>query len=176
MKKIFLLTLLSVFFLSAFSQITTGDAEILGKISITKYINDNEIEQQPEQGWWFLFYKTVTTEITSDGVSIYCSGWGWKICSPKLKGWFSSIISLFRGVSIDLVEQTCENIFTESENRIANGEFNGSITKKIAFSDPQSGTRESYILFQMYWNHDPNKPYNGTAEIIISKTNHFGLK
>jgi len=58
----------------------------------------------------------------------------------------------------------------------AAGEYTGSTTKKIAFSDPEANNGVSYLLFQMNWNYCPENPYNGTAEIIISKTNKFGLR
>jgi len=173
MKKIFLLTLLSVFFLSAFSQYTTAP-EVLNKITITKNIAPSEFGGGDiNYGFWFLFYKIVYVEPCGEGVCIYCSGWGGKFCLPKLKPFMNNNI---RGIETSEVAQTCENLIEESDNRIVNGELSGTLSRKIAFNDPLNNGRTSYLLFQIKWEHDPRHPYNGTAEITISKTNNLGLQ
>ena len=179
MKKIFLLSLLSVLFLSAFCQVSVGNAEVITKITIVKHIDDAEIVADGvphgsdiEYGWWIFFYRTVTTQKLPDGTYILtCSGIGWRICFIRLRD---------RGESVDAVTEvmdtTCENLITESDAQIARGVFKGSVTRKIAYRDPAAGNKESYLLFQMNWDNDPEKPYNGKAEITISKTDNFGLK
>ena len=177
MKKIFLFTLLSVFLLSAYSQITDGNAEIITKINITKEIDDKEIDPDTQFGFWIFFYRTVVTKPTEGGVTVTCSGWGWKMCIPRFKELVTSNhLFLLRGISVETVENSCENLVEECENRISRGEYQGSLTKKIALSDPLSGNKTSFLILQMNWNNDPKKPYNGTAEIIISKINDFGIK
>jgi len=169
MKKIFLLTLLSVFFLSAFSQSPIENVEILSKINITKHIDDNEIPDGMPWSWWK--YNWISTDI---GGNINCCGFGPFVCIPLFKKIFSAYN--YRGLPPDLMINTGENIIKESEERLANGEYRGSSSSKIAFSDLQSESKLSYILFQMNWNHDPLKPYNGYAEIIVSKTDNLGIK
>ncbi|MCL2289462.1 MAG: hypothetical protein FWC34_01975 [Bacteroidetes bacterium] len=184
MKKIFLLSLLSVFFLSAFCQFSSNNTEVLAKIDVTRTINAfeylemNEVGESPELGypsWWFL-YKTVKTEPKpgGGGFTLICNGKGWKLCFPNFKILWQTI--WIRGIAQETIERTCENLVTESEELAANGVYVGSTTKKIAFFDPEAGNREAYLLFQMNWNYNPENPYNGTAEIIISKTNKFGLR
>ena len=174
MKKLFLLTLLSVFFLSAFCQNSTNGTEILTKISVNKFIADEEMDD-PQLGpswWWFWkpFYQYVTTIQTPNGVMVSCEGRGWKLCrSNKL------LNSAIRGLDSELVESTYERINEEYEDRVIAGEHRGSITKKIAFSDPLANGRTSYLLFQISWNNDPEKHYNGKAEITVSKTNDLGI-
>ena len=175
MKKIFLLTLLSVFFLSAFCQTSTDGTEIISKISVNKFIADEEMDD-PLLGpswWWFWkpFYLYVNETQTPTGVILTCEGRGWKLCRAKR---FFNTASI-RGLAPELVENTYERINDEYEDRIIAGEYRGSITKKIAFSDPLANGRTSYLLFLMNWDNDPIKHYNGKAEIIISKTNDLGI-
>jgi len=173
MKKIFLLTLLSVFFLSAFSQNSTNGTEILTKISVNKFIADEEMEDPLLAPWWWIFwkpfYQTVTEEYTLNGVILTCEGRGWKLCRAK------RILNMPRGISPELVESTYGKINEEYEDRVIAGEHRGSITKKIAFPDPLANGKTSYILFMMNWDNDPIRHYNGKAEITISKTNDLGL-
>ena len=179
MKKIFLLSLLSVFFLSAFSQVIDGNAEVITKINIIRSSEDispisNDVNLKPETGIWIFFWGNVTTYHNPDGgVTVMCSGWGLKLCVPKMKG---SHISSNRGISEDAVEKTCEDIVTESDDLVSHGECKGSVTKKIAFSDPQANGRTSYLIYQMNWDYDAKNPRNGTAEIIITKVNNLGIK
>ena len=177
MKKIFLLTLLSVFLLSAFSQITDGNAEIITKIKITKEIDDSEIDPGTQFGFWIFFYKNVSSKPTEDGIIVTCTGWGFRMCLPKLKDNAGGTNhSLIRGISADLVDSSCESVIEECENRIAHGEYQGTLTKKFAYSDPMANNRAAYLILQMNWANDPKKPYNGKAEITISKINDFGIK
>jgi len=170
MKKIFLLTLLSVFLLSAFSQ-NSVEPEIIDKITITKYIEPSEFEGGNIQyGFWFLFYKYVYSEPCGNGVCVYCSGWGKKCCFPKLKLYLKPV----RGFETNEIANTCENLIEASEQKIVNGELSGTLSQKIAFNDPLSNGKIAYLLIQIKWEHDPIHPYNGKAEIIISKTNNFG--
>ena len=177
MKKIFLLSLLSVFFLSAFSQVAIGDAEIITKININR--SSPELGQSSyegnlggETGWWIFFWNTVISSSTPEGgVSLQCSGWGWKFCTPK----FDRMNCPVQGVSSEAVEKTCENIVTESDELAAHGEYKGSITKKVAYNDPQANGRVAYLIYQMNWDYDPSNPRNGKAEIIISKTKNLGI-
>jgi hypothetical protein len=171
MKKIFLLTLLSVFFLSAFSQYS-GETEVLSRVTITKSIDPLEYEGgEIQYGFWFLFYKYVYSEPCGDGVCVYCSGWGRKCCFPKIK-----IKKPVRGVDTEVMEQTCENLMEESDQQIVNGELSGALSRKIAFNDPLNNGKISYLIFQIKWEHDPKYPYNGKAEITVSKTNNLGLQ
>ena len=175
MKKIFLLSLLSVFFLSAFSQVIGGNAEIITKINIIRSSDDDvpNISEEttiPETGLWIFFWKRVSTKHGPDGeVTVTCYGWGLKLCVPNMKN------SSIRGISTDAVEKTCEDIVTESDDRASQGEYKGSLTKKIAFNDP-SGGKTSYLIYQMNWDYDPQNPRNGTAEIIITKVDNLGIK
>ena len=171
MKKIFLLSLLSVLFLSAFCQFSDGRTEIITKINITKYIDDSEISEDSQISFMPLRYNYVIQDPIG---TILCYGRGWRLCFPRL----DNICSLleYRGISTDVIEKTCENIVEESDALVVNGEYKGSLTKKIAFSNPQFGGKQSFILLQMNWDNDAKKPYNGKAEIIISQTNDFGLR
>ena len=178
MKKIFLLSLLSVFFLSAFSQVIDGNAEIITKINIIRSSDEvsitNDEPSGPETGLWLFFWRTVNTTHTPDGgVTVMCSGWGLRLCVPKMKS--TSLSGTIRGVSTDAVEKTCENIVTESDDRASQGEYKGSLTKKMAFNDPLNG-KTSYFIYQMNWDYDPKNPRNGTAEIIITKVDNLGIK
>jgi len=173
MKKIILLSLLSVFFLSAFCQTTHGSTEIITKINITKSAVEDFGDSEIDQGFWILFWRTVTSFVDDDGgVWIYCCGWGWKICQPAKEHYSHNN----RGLDAKMLETTCEDMIAESDERVINGEYNGSITKKIAYSDPSSNSRISYILFQMDWDYERGNPRNGRAEIIISRTSDFGLR
>ena len=178
MKKIFLLSLLSVFFLSAFSQIVSGDAEIISKINIIRSSDGSEItselgNQSHELGFWIFFWNSVTTIYSDDGsVTVLCSGWGMRICAPRLKGHSSSS----RGISSEAMEQTCEDIVADSDARASQGEYKGSLTRKTAFNDPLANGRIAYLIYQMNWDYDPRNPRNGKAEIIISKTYNLGIK
>ena len=181
MKKIFLLTLLSVFLLSAFSQTLPGGPEIITKINITKTAEfDDEDDGEfrlPDHGWWIFFWRTVITIPTPDGgYIVQCYGRGWRICIIRPE----RVMSLMdwcmqRGIDRELVERSYESLYDESDERIANGEYRGSISKKIAFQGDQNGARETYLLFQMNWEHNPRNPRNGKAEIIISTTNKLGF-
>jgi len=180
MKKIFLLSLLSVFFLSAFSQVIDGDAELITKINITRCseelgeLSPGEESLGGELGIWFFFWKNVSTIYNPDGsVTVDCSGWGFKLCTPRMRGGHSSTI---RGVSVEVLDRTCEDVITESDNRISQGEYKGSFTKKIAYSDPMNGGKLSFLIYQMNWEYDPKNPRNGTAEIFVFKTNNLGIK
>jgi hypothetical protein len=174
MKKIFLLTLLSVFLLSAFSQVSVGYTEPIYKVSFNKSIEDEEIQRLPYY-WGFLrafLYKYVNVVFLPNGdVQVTCSGWGLKMCAPIYRGMLPEVM----GVEPQVIENTCEDMITDYDEQVVNGVPVGTTTKKIAFADPQSGGRTAYLLFQLNWNHDPQKPYNGRAEITISKTNDLGF-
>jgi len=176
MKKIFLLTLLSVFFLSAFCQTSSNGTEILTKISVNKFIADEEMDDPilgPSWWWWFWkpFYQYVETKVIDGKVIVTCEGRGWKLC--RARDIFNT--TNIRGLAPELVENTYESINEEYEDRVIAGEHRGSITKKIAFPDPLANGRISYILFMMNWDNDPIRHYNGRAEITISKTNNLGI-
>jgi len=176
MKKIFLLTLLSVFFLSAFSQTSTNGTEILTKIQISQFIDDDEIgDPLLGPGWWWKpFYKIVQKiPRPGGGVTVICEGRGWKLCWAR-RG-VTNDMPVVRGLSSEVIEDTHEKLITEYEERFANKEHSGSITKKIAFSDPLTNGRTSYLILQIKWDNDPKKPCNGKAEITISKTNDLGI-
>jgi len=167
MKKIFLLLLLNVLFLSAFSQFSPGNTEIITTLNISKQISDDEIALRPFSpwGWNYLYYREVTTEPTPDGnFSMKCTGWGAQPCLPNF--YYAPI----RGVAADVVEKTCSNLIEGSYECMANGEYKGSISTKLAMPDNQS-----IILFTIHWDNDPQKPYNGKAEIIISKIEKLGF-
>jgi len=172
MKKIFLLSLLSVFFLSVFCQNTDGSTEIINKINITKYIDDSEIPVESMYYIWPPFYYKYISYDPYGGVR--CTGYGPMRCIFVLKDVLSAFN--YRNLPIDAMEKTCETFVEESNELITNGEYKGSLSKKIAFPDPQLGGKLSFILLQMSWDNDPQKPYNGKAEIIISKTNDFGIR
>ncbi|MCL2245930.1 MAG: hypothetical protein FWC10_02315 [Lentimicrobiaceae bacterium] len=172
MKKIFLLSLLSVLFLSAFSQNfnsnNTTNVEILEKIHIITSMDDEEGVLAMERGWWIFFYKNVkTTKLPNGTIQLNCSGWGWKVCLPYLYSSSGNISSI--------LDEILEELITESNEQIARGEFHGTISKKIAIPGTIPGERELFLLFLMNWKNDPEKPYNGEAEIIISKTNKLGF-
>jgi hypothetical protein len=169
MKKIFLLSLLSVFFLTAFSQISGENTEILTKISINRSADAAEIEQGGERfpwfPWWWPFYRWVRTEPYPGGIRVTCEGIGFMWCFPQ------SGYLVFRGISNEVVENTIEEMISDIGEQAENGESIGTITKKIATADGQS-----FLLFLMNWENDPKNNYNGRAEIIISKTNDFGVR
>ena len=176
MKKIFLLSLLSVLFLSAFPQISNTSPEVLAKINITRSVN--ELDEEPPvvlapwwPSWWFL-YKEVSTEMIPGGAIVRCTGYGWHWCRMRLKDIISADLS---GVDVEAAEAVYEKMLEESENQAATGEYRGSITKKIAYPDPGRNGQESYLLFQMKWDYDHKNPYNGNAEITITKTNKLGF-
>jgi len=174
MKKIFLLSLLSVLLLSAFSQTKPVNPEIITKISITKSTENGELQYiPPDHGWWIFFWREVVTiPMPNGGIVITCTGFGLKICIahlrdvPALSTWCNT-----RGIDVAPIENTYNSLYDECDERIANGEFRGSITKKIACP----GMRETYLLFQMDWENDPVNPRNGQAEITISQTNSLGF-
>jgi len=188
MKKIFLLTLLSVFFLSAFCQTTISNTEVLTKISIIRSEKDipldtrdirqaNEFIELPEgydagfswPSWWPL-YKTVTVQpLPGGGYKMICTGNGWKLCFPPLR---YLINWPHRGVAPETMETVCTGLVAESEEQVARGVYTGSLTKKLAAPNLKDG----YFLFKMDWNYDPQNPRNGQAEITISITNDFGLR
>jgi len=175
MKKIFLLSLLSVFLLSAFSQTLQDNSEIITRISITKSADVEDEENFLQRGIWIFFWKYVTTYPDPDGNGfwVHCYGWGLKICAPKP----ADIAPYFnlRGVAPEMITHSCESIIQESDKLISNGMYAGSLTKKIALLDFQAGDRNSYLVFRIDWNHDPVRPYNGKAEITISKINNLGF-
>ena len=172
MKKKILLSLLSVLLLSAFSQHSVGSTEILTKINIYKISgDDNEnlvecssIEMFP---WWPL-YKYVRTEPYGSSLyNVFCEGFGFRTCSVP----YIDFLPSFRGIALEVVESTCNNLIEESNEWVANGVYQGSISKKIAVA----GSRTEYFLFQMNWNNDPKNLRNGTAEFSISKTINLGF-
>jgi len=170
MKKIILLTLLSVFFLSAFCQ-TPVNSEIITKINITRNIDDTEEVPEIERGFWIFFYNSVHTEyLPEGGVVVACFGWGLKMCLPSR----GTIVTLHEQYGT-IMEQTCTDILSESDSRLADGEIRGSISRKVSIPRGLALGNDSYLLFQMNWENDPQKPYNGRAEIIISKISNFGL-
>jgi hypothetical protein len=173
MKKIFLLTLLSVFLLSAFSQNIASTTEIIYQVSLKKFIEDEEIQRLPAWNWGFLrmfFYKYVYTEKLPDGaVLVYCEGDGFKWCVPHYRGMMPEVV----GVRPEVIESTCDNIVEDYDQQVVKGVPEGSISQKIAYLDPRGNP--AYLIFQVNWKHDPQKPYNGTAEITITKTNSLGL-
>jgi len=174
MKKIFLLSLLSVLLLSAFSQSHGSNSEILSKIYFSASMDDDEATQAFERGIWILFYRTVITEVLPDGgIRVTCNGWGLRTCLPHKKNLQRAFSQL--SIGVDQIEQILEELIKESNDLVNRGEYRGSISKKIAVSNSQVGGRDYYLLFLMNWNNDPKKPYNGEAEIIISKTTNFGL-
>jgi len=171
MKKIFLLTLLSVFILSAYSQYTSTNPEIITKINIIKSAEDDEIPASYERGWFIFFYKEVKTIPSQYGLIVTCKGWGWKICYHRN----AVAYILLRGIAPELVEATCEDLVSESEERIIDGAFQGSITRKIALRDDHNGGNSTYFLFKIDWDHDSENIRNGTAEITISKVTSLGF-
>ena len=175
MKKIFLLSLISVLFLSAFSQIASNDSEILAQISITTSADaddEADIELFPWwPRWWFL-YKEVYTEVIPGSASIRCEGYGWKMCILKLSAILKRDIS---GIEMETLESLYQKMI-ETRNEMAEmGENSGELTRKIAYSDPERNGATSYILIQMNWINKPENPRSGKAEILISKTNRLGF-
>jgi len=171
MKKIILLSLFSVFCLSAFCQLSYGGTEILAKFNITKYIDEKEIPDDPYFLPWLFHYDRISTDFSGN---LICIGIGRMPCLVNIHTLLHS--NHFRDLPTDLIEASYENITEESDALVAQGLFKGSLTKKIAIPETQSGGKQSFILLQMNWDYDPQKPYNGKAEIIISKTNDFELR
>jgi hypothetical protein len=174
MKKIFLLSLLSVLFLSAFSQIIETP-KILSKINITRISGDDEEGISQNRGWWIFFYKKVTTQYNPNGsITLICTGWGWKVCianfnvMPNLMEWAQR-----GGFDNQIIENTLPSVFEESDSRAENGEYSGNISKKLALRN--ANNESVYLLFSMNWEYDRKNPRDGKAEIIISTTNHLGF-
>jgi len=170
MKKIFLLSLLFTFLLSAFSQNFEGKTEILYQINITKTADADEEEFNPERlpgwswFWWWNNYRWVIWDPFPWGGENYCIGLGPNTCF-KLK--FRSEI---RGISEEVTENTLQELFYESGERALNEEFKGTASRKIV-----SNEDKSLILFQIKWDYDPKNIRTGKAEITISKTTTLGI-
>jgi len=180
MKKLFLLSLLSVLFLSAFSQITPSKPEILERIEIFGSADDDSGDAEvgiDQRGFWILFYKNVKTiYLPGWGVSVTCTGWGWKACIaafPNLWGLWHYIQQT--GLDAGIVENMYNSLYEECASRAGEGDYQGSVTKKLAFLDARQGYKESYLLFTMNWDIEQNNPQNCKAEIIISTTNSLGF-
>lgn len=174
MKKNFLLSLLSILSLSAFSQISVENPEVLVRIDITMNddTNDDSIERIPNYPWWLFRYRNVLTEYYPGGVNISCTGFGLFMCFP----FFQDIANFsIRGLAIETLEATYKDMIETSRALAANGEFYGSVTRKLAYQDQERGNLLSYILFQINWDNEPYNPLNGKAKIIISKTTNFGM-
>ena len=139
MKKIFLLSLLSVFFLSAFCQNSDGATEIITKFNITKHIDDSEIPVRLPYPSFKFGYLIITMDYFG---RITCFGLGPTKCFT-----FSDIFNSrqYRDLPIDAIEKTGEALVEESDELVAKGEYKGSLTKKIAFSDPQSNGQLSFL-------------------------------
>jgi hypothetical protein len=168
MKKIFLLTLISVFFLSAFSQ-SAPKTEIIAKFDLVKFVEDDDIPDI-QNGFWIFFYKTVQIIYHPNGsFTVYCSGWGKKMCWAKIANYVQ-----YRGIASETIEKTCEELKNESDEQIAKGVFSGTSTRKVAQLD-LNGRIDSYLIFKIDWDHDPRKPYNGKAEITITKTDKLAF-
>jgi hypothetical protein len=169
MKKIFLLSLLSVFLLSTFSQNYEVKPEILTQIQIVKSadLDDDDLGQELLPGglWWWHLYKWVTYEIHQWGFVVRCYGFGPLLCMQfNLRG-------LINDLPEETSERTVQELISESGERALKGEYRGSSSKKIV---PMDG--KFYIFFQINWDYDPKNIRNGNAEIIISKIANFGLK
>ena len=173
MKKIFLLSLLSVLLLSAFSQKPGGSPEILAKINITAYMDDDEGYQAMGRGIWLFFYKKVTTtRLPNWGFMIECTGWGLKMCVPR----FTDVIFLEELENYsETIDKIFEELIIESSQQSSRGVNQGSISKKISLLGDRTSEKELYLFFQMNWSNELEKPYNSQAEIIISKTNNLGF-
>ena len=174
MKKIYLLSLISILLTPAFSQISIEKPEILATVDITMNddIVDDPIERLPHKPWWLFLYRNVVTEWYPEGTSVTCGGFGIYICFPT----FSEFMKInIRGIASETLETTYKEMIEASKEQAANGEFQGSITRKLAYPDPERAHSTSYILFQMYWNNEPDNPRNGKAKIIISKKNDFTI-
>jgi len=182
LKKIFLFTLISVFFLSAFSQVS-NKTEILGIVNIDRSANPiggigheiGGIIDEPDNGLfgfpsWWLLYRVVRTELGPGWMNVTCLGNGFRMCIPLLSE-VLSILKNIRGIEQEVVTSSFQKILEESEELASTGTYQGSLTKKIAIE----GDKINFLLFQMNWNYDPKNPYNGQAEIIISKTDNFGF-
>jgi hypothetical protein len=170
MKKLFLITLLSVFFLSAFS-LTAPKPEVVAKITFEKFIEDDEI-LDPQRGFWIFFYKYVNYYYFPDGTfHVECTGWGRHMCW----GYFWQIFDLnIKGISQEMFEKACEDLREQSDEQISRGVSQGTTSNKIASVDPITNTT-IYFIFQMNWDNDPQKPYNGKAEIIVTKTDKLAF-
>ena len=181
MKKIFLLSLLSVLCLSAFSQISGNSQEILAKIHIIRYAdaddgNFDNLTHLGPIGWelkWWPFYTYIITDPYPWGDLIRCVGFGVNPCYVKLKDLLN--IPYLRGIDTEKIDVTCQNIIDTSYEQAEKGLYKGSITKKLAFLNPETGGKEFYLLFLMDWEYDPENLRNGKAEITISKTDKLGL-
>ena len=174
MKKIFLLSLLSILLLSTFSQISGNSPEILANINITMIddVNDNADERGPFFPWEMFLYRYILTEYYAGGWYIVCSGFGPYVCfSLPLE----SLNFNIRGVAMETIENTYQEMIETIKQQVANREYQGSITRKCAYPDPERGHLTSYILFQMHWDNDPKNPRNGKAKITISKTNDLTM-
>jgi len=166
MKKIFLFTLLSVLFSTTFCQTSTSGTEIITRITINKNIDEKEFQDiERLSGFYWNLYKWVISDVLPGGQSVKCYGLGIASCFV-----FFEVPINFRGISPEAAQSTCNNLIQESDERVLNGEYRGSLTRKVEISETQS-----FILYQINWNYDPEKPYNGNAEIIISKTDNFGF-
>ena len=189
LKKIFLLTLISVFFLSAFSQSTSG-TEVLYRINIDRtaesvapnedptvvneICNIEEPQLFPFWPWWWPLYRIVSVDAGPGYATVSCIGHGWKFCWASFIKIWSKIAEKERGVQAiqqEVAETTYESLITESEELAANGVYKGSLSKKLAIP----GDKLNFVFFQMNWNYDPKNTYKGQAEIIISKTNNLGF-
>jgi len=170
MKKNFLLTLLCVSFLTILCQTSFGKTEVISKISINKFISDEEIEKIVYKPFEKLYrYRWIITDPHPwGGFSMDCLGFGPYVCLT-LKDIFS--LFNFRGVAPESIQNTCNNLLEESEARTFSGEYKGTQTKKIAI--PGTST---FIICQMTWDYDPLKPYNGKAEIVISQTDELEMR
>ena len=192
LKKIFLLTLFSVFFLSAFSQFSNS-TEILARIYIERSADPNvtivddrglldisvtgiEIDDyddplyEPGAGWSSTRFRVVNVVECNGCYTLTCWGEGRKKC--KLR-WIDmvKIVVVVRGLSEEAAETALSDVFTDSDEQVANGVYQGSVSKKLAIP----GDKTNFIFFQMNWNYDPTNAHNGQAEIIISKTDNLGF-
>jgi hypothetical protein len=174
MKKILLLSLLSVLFLSAFSQIIENPV-ILSKIDITRVSGDDDEGISQNRGWWIFFYKKVTTQYKPNGsIILTCTGWGLKLCIPT----YHVMQNLWEwaqrgGIDSQLIENTLQSILEESDSRAEKGEYNGNISRKLALRNANNAV--VYLMFSMNWEYDEKSPRDGKAEIIISTTNNLGF-
>ena len=172
MKKTFLLTLIGVFFLSAFGQTVPASAtELIAKINVVKHVDDDEISKVA-MGWWLFAWREVKVEPVPGGLTITCIGRGWNLCMLRFADWKE--VKKLSDAVIPVIHEAYVELITESDERMANGTRQGSHSKKVAFLDPQTN-KQSYFILQMTWDNDPQKPYNGKAEISIYKTNNLGF-
>jgi hypothetical protein len=163
MKKFFLLTLLSVFFLSAFCQSAHNTPELIAKFNIEKHVDDDEALRIPI--WLWSYWREVRVIFVPGGYQIECLGVGTKPCFVLISEYL-----YIRGVDTQVIERSYEYLVSESNKQIAEGVYRGTLSDKIAFIDPQTNM-QAYLLLQINWDHDPLKPYNGRAEFTIYKTN-----